>query len=317
MISAANRLSRLLALVPYLVARPGAPLEDVAAEFGISTDHLVDDLQLLFVCGLPGHLPDDLIDASFEGGVVHVSNADTIARPLRLDVDEAVTLLTGLRMLAELPGATDHEALDGALAKLERAAGDAASATDRIAVSVEAESPVIATARAALERGRALSLDYYVPGRDELTSRVVDPMRLLAVEGRAYLEAWCRRVDAVRLFRADRIERIEELDEPSAPPPTARPRDLTSGLFQPSADDVVVTLDLTRAARWVAEYYPCEQVEDLPGGGLRVRLRTPDPRWVVRLALRLGELGRVVDPPSVAAEVREQARAALAAYEPS
>jgi proteasome accessory factor C len=317
MISAANRLSRLLALVPYLVARPGAPLEDVAAEFGISTDHLVDDLQLLFVCGLPGHLPDDLIDASFEGGVVHVSNADTIARPLRLDVDEAVTLLTGLRMLAELPGATDHEALDGALAKLERAAGDAAGAIERITVSVEAESAVIAAARGALERGRALSLDYYVPGRDELTSRVVDPMRLLAVEGRAYLEAWCRRVEAVRLFRADRIERIEELAEPSAPPPTARPRDLTAGLFQPSADDVVVTLDLTPAARWVAEYYPCEQIEDLPDGGLRVRLRTPDPRWVVRLALRLGGQGQVVDPPDVLASVREQARRALAAYEQS
>lgn len=139
-------------------------------------------------------------------------------------------------------------------------------------------------------------------------------MRLLIVEGRAYLEAWCRRAESVRLFRVDRVERIEELDEPAVVPPTARPRDVASRLFEPSSDDVVITLDLSPAARWVAEYYPCEQIEDLPANGLRVRLRTPDTRWVVRLALRLGADGQVVDPPQLAADVREQARAALRAY---
>jgi proteasome accessory factor C len=313
--SAADRLGRLLALVPYLLARPGASIEDVAHEFGISEDRLVDDLQLLFVCGLPGHMPDDLIDASFEGGVVHVANADTIARPLRLGVDEAVALLTGLRMLAQLPGVGDHDALDRATAKLERAAGDAVAATERIAVSVEAETEVVTRARAALEQARALALDYYVPGRDEVTHRVVDPMRLLVVDGRAYLEAWCRRAEAVRLFRVDRVHRVELLDELASVPAQARQRDVDAGLFQPSPEDVVVTLDLGRGARWVAEYYPCEDVEELPAGGLRIRLRTPDPRWVVRLALRLGAEGHVVDPPALADEVRATARAALAAYD--
>ncbi|HSF26024.1 MAG TPA: WYL domain-containing protein [Actinomycetes bacterium] len=315
MIPATARLDRLLALVPYLLARPGVRVEDVAADFGISPERLVDDLQLLFVCGLPGHLPDDLIDASFEGGVVHVTNADTIARPLRLAADEAVALLAGLRMLAALPGAVGHDALDRALVKLERAAGDAAAATERMTLSVEAEDEVVATARAGLDQGRALTLDYYVSGRDETTRRTVDPMRLLVVDGRAYLEAWCRRAEAVRLFRADRVEHIAVLDEPAAVPASAQQRDLSLGLFQPTADDVVITLDLTRNARWVAEHYPCEDVEDLPGGGLRVRLRTPEPRWVVRLVLRLGADGQIVDPPTLAAEVRGQALAALAAYE--
>ena len=53
---------------------------------------------------------------------------------------------------------------------------------------------------------------------------------------------------------------------------------------------------------------------DLGDGRLRVKLRTPDSRWVRRLALRLGENGRVIAPADLAAQVREDAAAALAQY---
>ena len=315
---AAARLGRLLSLVPYLSARPGARVEDVARTFGIDERRLLDDLALLFVCGLPGHLPDDLIEASFEGGVIHVSNAETISRPLRLGADEALALLVGLRALAEIPqlvpGLRDRDALDRTIAKLERAAGDAAELASHVAVDVEAEDSVVSLVTQALDRGRRLHLAYYVPGRDETTERDVDPMRLLLVEGRAYLDGWCHRAEGVRLFRLARVVGLRLLETPAVIPPEAVSRNLDEGLFQPSVGDTLVTLKVTAAARWVGEYYPCEAVSDLPDGGLRIRLRTPDPRWVRRLVLRLGGAGRVVDPPELAADVRREARAALAAY---
>ncbi len=314
MSGAAQRLGRLLALVPYLLARPGARIEDVARAFGVSERKLIDDLELLFVCGLPGHLPDDLIEASFEGGVIHLANADTIARPLRLGGDEALALLVGLRTLADIPGLHERDALDRTIAKLERAAGDAAASSSRVAVTVEAESEHLPAVRTALAAGRALHLRYYVLGRDETTERDVDPMRLLIVEGRTYLEAWCRRVEDVRLFRLDRVEGATVLDEPARVPAQARSRDIDDGLFQPSPEDEVVTLLLGPAARWVAEYYPCESVEEHDGGGLLVRLRTREAGWVVRLALRLGGAGEVVEPPELADRVRREAREALQAY---
>jgi proteasome accessory factor C len=157
-------------------------------------------------------------------------------------------------------------------------------------------------------------LAYYVPGRDEATERDVDPMRLLVVEGRAYLEGWCLSAEAVRLFRLDRVLALTVLDQAASVPPQAEPRDVDQGLFRPSADDAAVELELSVAGRWVAEYYPCERVEDLGDGRLRVGLRTPDTRWVRRLALRLGEDGRVISPPELAAQIREDASAALAQY---
>jgi proteasome accessory factor C len=43
-------------------------------------------------------------------------------------------------------------------------------------------------------------------------------------------------------------------------------------------------------------------------------LRTPDTGWVRRLALQLGEDGRVISPPALAADVRAAAAAALTNY---
>ncbi|MGH3320416.1 MAG: helix-turn-helix transcriptional regulator [Streptosporangiaceae bacterium] len=312
---AGDRLPRLLTLVPYLLARPGASLAQVARTFEVDEKQLDDDLRLVWMCGLPGHMPGDLIDVTWDGDAIWVSNADTIARPLRLGVDEASALLVALRMLARVPGLEDRDALDRVIAKLERAAGEAAAvASEQVAVDVEGEAETIAAARDALDRDRRLHLRYYVPTRDETTERDVDPMRLLIVEGRSYLEAWCRRAEDVRLFRLDRVVDVDVLDVASAPPAEARPRDLDDGIFTPSPDDPLVTLELSDAARWVADYYPCERVEEITGG-LRVSLRTPDTRWVRRLALRLGGTGRVVAPPALAEEVRDEALRALRGYE--
>jgi proteasome accessory factor C len=153
-----------------------------------------------------------------------------------------------------------------------------------------------------------------VPGRDEATERDVDPMRLLVVEGRPYLEGWCLRAEAMRVFRLDRVLALTVLDQAAAPPPEATPVDVDQGLFRPSPDDVHVEIELSAEGRWVAENYPCESVSDLPDGRLRVVLRTPNTGWVRRLALQLGEDARVISPPSLVAEIHQSAAAAVANY---
>lgn len=315
-LGATQRLSRLLAMVPWLLRRQGVPLTEAAHHFGITEAQLVKDLELLFVCGTPGHMPDDLIEADWESGRIYLGNADQISRPLRLAVDEAVTLLVGLRTLAQVPGLHDTQALDSATAKLSAAVGDAAGVADALSVDLSrgAREVVLATVREALARRRRLHLRYLVPSRDETTERDVDPMRLVAVEGRWYLEGWCHRAEAVRLFRIDRVVGVEVLDVEGVPPKGAEGRDADEALFTPSPDDVVVVLDLAPQSRWVTDYYPVDGVEERPDGWLRVRLRAADPIWVPRLVLRLGGGARVVEPAHLAVRTGALAETALAAY---
>ena len=144
--SATSRLSRLLTMVPWLLNRQGIEIEEAAREFGVSPQQMEADLELLFVCGTPGHMPDDLIEAEWEGGRVYLGNADTIARPLRLGVDEALALIVGLRALAA-------DALPVAASSLARARSTA-SRSPSPGTAARARSPTI-SARASSTPSRS------------------------------------------------------------------------------------------------------------------------------------------------------------------
>ncbi|CAL9524699.1 YafY family protein [Saccharothrix sp. NPDC042600] len=312
--ASADRLPRLLALVPYLLARPGIPIEEAAADFEVTPRQLRKDLELLWMCGLPGYGPGDLIDLSFEGETVTVTFDAGMSRPLRLTAAEATALLVALRALAETPGVVDKDAVQRAVAKIEAAVGQAQPAGVAVGLAMR-EAPETAVVRDAVSdgvrRGRALRLRYYTPSRDEVTDRVVDPMRVLLVEGRSYLEAWCRLADDVRLFRLDRVDGVQVLDEPASPPPHATPTDTSEGLFRPDPSQRTAVLVLEPDARWVAEYYPVDSLTELEDGRARVLMRYADTAWMVRLLLGLGGEVHVEQPPDLVEAVVRQADAAL------
>ena len=310
--TSADRLARLLNLVPYLLARPGIAVAEAAADLGVSERQLREDLELLWVCGLPGYGPGDLIDMAFDGDRVTITYDAGIDRPLRLTPDEALALVVALRMLAETPGMANRDAIERALAKIEDAAGDPVGA--RVAVGTPGDGPHLDALHAAVQRRRALRITYYTATRDESTERTIDPIRVLMVGGRAYLEAWCRRAEAVRLFRVDRIDALTELDEPAVTPPQARLHDVSAGVFQPSAELPLVTLRVGRGGRWITEYYPCEAVRQDDGEDWVVELRVSDLGWARRFVLGLGPDVTVVSPPQLVRQVRDQAAAALDAY---
>lgn len=316
--TAIDRTRRMLSLVTYLRDRPGARVDEVARAFGISEAELISDLGVLPMCGT-SFRGGDLLDIDTDGEHIWWHNADAVAsgagEPLRLAADEATALLVAARAVATLPGLrdSDREALLRATAKLEAAAGEHAAASSRLSVTFESEGGVFADVDRALAERRRLRIRYYSPGRDELTDREIDPIRLFAL-GHTYVEAWCRRSEARRTFRLDRVAHIELLDIPADPPPL-EPRDLSAGLVQPSPTDPEVVIEVAPGGRWIAEYYPHDTAEELPDGGLRVTLRTSDPATLRRLALRLGPDGRIISPPELARSAREAARAALARYE--
>ncbi|SDJ77863.1 proteasome accessory factor C [Nocardioides sp. YR527] len=325
---AKGQVGRLLTLVPYLYSQiEDVRLDKAAADLGVEEKQLVKDLQVLFMCGLPGGYPDDLIDVDIDAltepdgdRVIRISNADYLDRQLRLTPIEATAVIVALRALrGGAVSVETKEVVDRTLAKLEQAAAEGAAGSvdpgeEPVDTSLVQIHAAIATA---IDQGRQVRIDYWVPARDEESSRVIDPRALVSIRDIEYLDAWCHTAEAPRSFRLDRIRGAEVLDTPIvAAPETGEGAGLDdeSGSVLRTDSGTVVRVRLSPEARWVGEYYAVLDPVELPGGGLEVGLRVYDERWLTRLLLRLAPYAEVLDEQSFTESFAATARQALGLY---
>jgi proteasome accessory factor C len=308
-----DRLRRLLAIVPWIASHDGPTIAEVCERFDVTENELAADLELLWVCGLYPYTPDMLIDVDIDGDRVWIRYAEYFSRPLRLTPAEGLALVAAARAVLAVPGSDPEGPLARAVAKLSTVLG--VGAGDVVDVDLGAAPPaVLSTLQESAGARRQVRIEYYSFGRDEHTTRVVDPWRVFNAAGRWYLSGWCHLVDAERLFRVDRVRTVEALDTTFEPP---APR--ASGLmgadppvYSPRPEDPVVVLELEPAAAWVRDQYPNEGVDQLDDGRLRVRLRASEQAWLERLLLRLGADARVVQ--GGAGAVDKAAKRILARY---
>jgi len=312
-----TRLIRLLNMVPYFQANPKVTRAKAAADLGVSAKQLEEDLNQLWMCGLPGYYPGDLIDFEFSGDTIEVTFSAGIDRPLKLTSPEATGLLVALRALADIPGVVDPEAARSAIAKIEAAAGTVGQDVTAAAADEPApvESRAAATVRTAVQYQHALAIDYYSASHDTLTSRIVDPIRVLLIGGHSYLEAWSREAEGVRLFRFDRIVDATELGEPAAAPEPARHAPPDTSLFDGDPALPSARLWVAPAASWMFEYYPMREVLELADGSCEAVMTYASEDWMTRLVLGFGSAVRVLEPESLAQRVRDAAAAALESYQ--
>ncbi|TQL68362.1 proteasome accessory factor C [Nocardioides albertanoniae] len=323
---AKGQVERLLKLVPYLYSQhDDVRLDKAAADLGVEEKQLVKDLQVLFMCGLPGGYPDDLIDVDIDAltepdgdRVIRISNADYLDRQIRLTPTEATAVIVALRALrGGAVAAATKEVVDRTLAKLEQAAAEgAAGSVDPGDEPVDTTLVQIHAALAtAIDQGRQVRIDYWVPARDEESSRLIDPRALVSIRDIEYLDAWCHRAQAPRSFRLDRIRGAEVLETPVATEPEdgASAED-AAGLLERTDSGTVVRVRLAPEARWVSEYYSVIDPVEVPGGGLEVGLRVYDQRWLTRLVLRLAPYAEVLDDETFTESFATTARQALGLY---
>ncbi len=319
MTAVSTRLIRLLNMVPYFQANPRVTRTKAAADLGVSAKQLEEDLNQLWMCGLPGYDPGDLIDFQFAGDTIEVTFSAGIDRPLKLTSPEATGLLVALRALADIPGVVDPEAARSAIAKIEAAAGaighDATGSAPAVDEQAPAESRAAAAVRTAVQYKHALAIDYYSASHDTLTSRIVDPIRVLLIGGHSYLEGWSREAEGVRLFRFDRIVDATELGEPAAPPELAVQAPPDTSLFDGDPALPSAKLQVAPSASWMFEYYPMREVSELPDGSCEAVMTYASEDWMTRLVLGFGSAVRVVEPESLAGRVRDAAAAALESYQ--
>ncbi len=330
-----GRLERILLLVPYCVRYPGVSIKELAERFGAPESEILEDLNLLFVCGLPDYTPADLIEVSIAEDMVFIRMADYFARPLRLTRSEAIPLYLKAQALVNLMdgtrgGVKELASLRSALEKLGKALlpqeGGVAELTKRIRVQLESgEAQWLSLMRDAVTEHRSVDLEYYTYSRDALTRRRVDPHLVFATLGHWYVSGYCHLAEDRRLFRLDRIKTAELSDETFVPPEDADAELPPPLMVVPGTGDVKVRLRAPEAvAQLLVEYggilpagLPVTQSKTLKGGRREIVFTTYALPWLEKLLMRFGSTIEIVEPVELRERVQDAAKRILALYEPA
>jgi proteasome accessory factor C len=301
-----HRLRRLLAIVAWLARVRESTVEELSERFGISEEELVRELELAACCGIPPYSPDALMEIVVSNGSIQAFLPEELSRPRRLTPGEGFALAAAARTILAVSGADDSGALKSALSKLESALGD------RQKLVVDIDHPrLLEDVRGLVDPPSKAQIEYYAVSSDEVTTRVVDAIRVISVEGHWYLDAFCHRANGLRRFRVDRIRTVRK-DRPLKEPPTAAALTLERS-FVPDPEDVEVDLVVDDAASWIIDSVPVNDVVHGDDGETHVSLSVGSVYWLERLLLRLGPDARVVAPPELAG-VASSAAARLLSY---
>ena len=301
-----SRLARILALIPYVLSKDSVDVGEILDRFGYTEADLSRDLNMLFVCGLPGYGPGDLMEAYIDENEVIIDAADYFARAPRLTSTEALGLLAA--GMAIIGSGQANPTLSSAVAQLTKVVlpeGEAA-----ISVEVAGELDTIGQLRTAARELLAVRITYRSLSREEETVREIEPWSVFATLGNWYVQGYCRLVGDERVFRVDRI-RLLELTDSHFERPEGVPEPGVS--YSPSDDDIVCELGLSDQARWVLDYYPVEILSESRKETV-IRFSSPDAQIPARLLLRLGSAARFISGAEVGETVAEIGQDLLARY---
>jgi proteasome accessory factor C len=291
------RTARLLDLVPFLTTHQGIALKDLARHFEVSTSQMSADLTTLWMCGLPGYTPLELMDLEFESGFVTIRNAETLSKPRSITFQEGVAMLLGLDlMVASLP--EDRDDLKKIAISLRERIGDKLGVPVHVQATPAIATPVIAAVHQALAEGSGLQIEYHSLYKDTLTSRIILPNEKYELNGNQYLRAFCFTAEDFREFRIDRIKNAIKADVPQR---------LESNELD--AEKIHYQITAKVLTRDIAERFALEQK------AVDFSLTSYSEQWIERSVLASGEGVVLRAPEALRTQVLATAKAMLDRYE--
>ena len=292
------RTARLLDLVPYLTTHQGIAISELAKTFNTTVKEITDDLNTLWMCGLPGYTPLELIDLEFESGFVSIRNAETLAAPRALDRAEALSIYMGLDLLsAELGGS--NSSLVSEITNLQEQLRSQLISAPQVQIEASLASELRALILRAIRRRGWLEITYHSAANDQVTKRQVAPYELSQSGSHEYLQGYCDNAKAVRNFRADRIVEVVEIADQIWP----------NSQTNANEQSIKYQVKVHAASRQVLEVLPQISV-----GSSSATIEGFSAPWISRAILSLAGQVEAVEPSLIRTEVHARAKAALENY---
>lgn len=301
--TAQESAQRVLVLVPWLLARPGATLAEAARVVGTTPEVVRRELEWLCYCGGPGLGGGAMFEVDIVGDRVTIDMAPGLADPLALTPAEATRLLLTLSSVADVAG-DRLLALGTALDKIRAATG----LDETVVTAIMEDDSRLHQLRDAIATGTAIALEYRGRMDEQPQRRNVDPWQVEFTSDGWYLHGHDHDRDAHRVFRVDRIEALTPTEHKVATPP---PADLPSPVWTPTGDTVDVHLALRGGARWIGDQVATSSDRDA-NGVREITFATDSLAWAEDLVAAGGPDVEVIAPAWLRLQLARRAGHGLA-----
>lgn len=294
-----ERTSRMLDLVPYINTHQGISLVELAKVFEVSTDQMINDLTTLWMCGLPGYTPLELMDLDFESGYVSITNAPTLAKPRSITHEEGVALVLGLDVLRSAIS-SERDDLIGAIESLSKRITELVNLPLALTASSDLSHEVSTSVKEAISQRSGLKITYHSLYKDEISTRVVLPLEVLENDGYLYLHAYCSTAEDFRNFRIDRIQSAEtaEVEKPSKAIPE-------------NPEKLRYEIRVLRPTRDVAERFAESNLD----AGTIFKGSSFSHQWISRSVFASGGAVELLIPADIRRDIAKRAETILNRYE--
>ncbi len=300
--NAALRAIRLLDLVPYIVAHPGISITELAKEFSISRDEVLKDLNLLFLCGLPGYTPLELIDISFDEESVVIRDPQNLAAPRNLNESEALIARIALAALEESTPKTSaaYPQINALREKIVEAFSSSIPAS-AITFTLDKERATLEAIESAIKQELDLEMTYNNVTKDSSSRRSITPISIIAEDKRTLVSAYCHSAKALRTFNLAQISEVST-KEWSTRTDLERLEDSRGS----SAEIIIKSED----SRFLSEN--ASSLKEISKSCYQIDIFQPE--WIVRSVLAGADSLELAKPLELRAEITERANRALLAY---
>jgi len=299
---AAVRALRTMDLIPYILENPGISISTLAAKFSVTEKQVENDLQLIFMCGLPGYTPYELIDIVFDDGIVSVIDPQVLDKPRRFNKSELIVIALGLQILIEINKSNPEQ-----LAKLQSLSKKISKLGSSNLITLDplaTNSDYLDLITKAISEGKHLEIEYNSLTKDERTRRAVDPQSLYFLNGNLYLSAFDLNVRSDRVFKVDLIEDCIIIDFKGHDNSGERAK-----LFE-------VVLDVKKSHRsFIERNSSVISSSQEIGDGFEVHIQIGNIEWLKRSILSNAPGITVTSPSLFASELLESAKSVLALYQ--
>ena len=300
--NAALRAIRLLDLVPYIVAHPGISITELAKEFSISRDEVLKDLNLLFLCGLPGYTPLELIDISFDEESVVIRDPQNLAAPRNLNESEALIARIALAALEESTPKTSA-AYPQIIALREKIAKAFSSSIPASAITftLDKERATLEAIENAIKQELDLEMTYNNVTKDSSSRRSITPISIIAEDKRTLVSAYCHSAKALRTFNLAQISEV-----------STKARIVRADLerLEDSRGSSAEVIIKSEDSSFLSEN--ASSLKELSKSCYQIDIFQPE--WIVRSVLAGADSLELAKPHELRAEIAERANRALLAY---